>query len=214
MKELSIVGLGASGLAAAQLALNKGRKVYVSDVTTDARASARARELEALGADVQLGDHDLGRIAASELVVVSPGIHPDSPVLGGLRDLGIRWISEPEFAVRFHQGSLIAITGTNGKTTTATLTAHLLRSAGVDAGLGGNVGGGIAPAASELALHRPPHAWWVLEMSSFQLGGTELFSPDIGVLTNLAPDHLDWYPDVASYFADKARMFRDRKSVV
>jgi UDP-N-acetylmuramoylalanine--D-glutamate ligase len=207
--EVSIIGLGASGLAAAHLALERGRKVYVSDISTDAGAAARARELGALGADVQLGAHDLDRIAASELVVVSPGIRPDTPVLEGLRARGVRWISEPEFAVRFHQGSLIAVTGTNGKTTTATLTAHLMREAGLDVGLGGNVGGGIAPAASELARRTPPHAWWVLEMSSFQLGGTDLFSPDIGVLTNLAPDHLDWYPDVESYFADKARMFRN-----
>ena len=207
--EVSIIGLGASGLAAAHLALERGRKVYVSDISTDVGAAARARELGALGADVELGAHDLERIAASELVVVSPGIRPDSPVLEGLRGRGVRWISEPEFAVRFHQGSLIAVTGTNGKTTTATLTAHLMREAGLDVGLGGNVGGGIAPAASDLARRTPPHAWWVLEMSSFQLAGTELFSPDIGVLTNLAPDHLDWYPDVASYFADKARMFRN-----
>jgi UDP-N-acetylmuramoylalanine--D-glutamate ligase len=207
--EVSIIGLGASGLAAAHLALERGRKVYVSEISTDAGAAARARELGDLGADVQLGAHDLDRIAASELVVVSPGIRPDSPVLAGLRARGVRWISEPEFAVRFHQGSLIAVTGTNGKTTTATLTAHLMREAGLDVGLGGNVGGGIAPAASELARRTPPYAWWVLEMSSFQLGATELFSPDIGVLTNLAPDHLDWYPDVASYFADKAQMFRN-----
>jgi UDP-N-acetylmuramoylalanine--D-glutamate ligase len=205
--EVSIIGLGASGLAAAHLALERGRRVYVSDISTDAGARARARELGALGADVQLGAHDLDRIAASELVVVSPGIRPDSPVLEGIRARGVRWISEPEFAVRFHKGSLIAVTGTNGKTTTATLTAHLMREAGLDVGLGGNVGGGIAPAASELARRARPHAWWVLEMSSFQLAGTERFSPDIGVLTNLAPDHLDWYPDVASYFADKARMF-------
>ena len=209
--EVSIIGLGASGLAAAHLALERGRKVYVSDISTDVGAAARARELGALGADVELGAHDLDRIAASELVVVSPGIRPNSPVLEGLRGRGVRWISEPEFAVRFHKGSLIAVTGTNGKTTTATLTAHLMREAGLDVGLGGNVGGGIAPAASDLARRTPPHAWWVLEMSSFQLAGTELFSPDIGVLTNLAPDHLDWYPDVASYFADKARMFRNGK---
>jgi UDP-N-acetylmuramoylalanine--D-glutamate ligase len=209
--EVSIIGLGASGLAAAHLALERGRKVYVSDISTDVGAAAGAQELGALGADVELGAHDLDRIAASELVVVSPGIRPDSPVLEGLRTRGVRWISEPEFAVRFHQGSLIAVTGTNGKTTTATLTAHLMREAGLDVGLGGNVGGGIAPAASELARRRPPHAWWVLEMSSFQLAGTELFSPDIGVLTNLAPDHLDWYADVASYFADKARMFRNAR---
>ena len=207
--EVSIIGLGASGDAAARLALEKGERVYVSDISTDARTATRARCLEALGARVQLGHHDVERIAASGLVVVSPGVPSDAPVLAQLRARGARWISEPEFAVRFHQGSLIAVTGTNGKTTTAVLTAHLLGTSGIDAALGGNVGGGIAPPASQLALREPPSDWWVLEMSSFQLADIELFSPDIGVLTNLSSDHLDRYSDIESYFADKAQLFQN-----
>ena len=206
---VSIIGLGASGNAAARLALEKGEAVYVSDISTDARTSARARELEALGAGVQLGSHDVQRIAASRLVVVSPGIPADAPVLRELRARGVQWISEPEFAVRFHQGPLIAVTGTNGKTTTAVLTAHLLGASGIDAALGGNVGNALAPPASELAQLARPNDWWVLEMSSFQLADIELFSPDVGVLTNLATDHLDRYANRESYFADKARLFRN-----
>lgn len=206
---VSILGLGASGISAARLALTKGESVYVSEISTDARVAAGARELELLGARVQLGAHDLDRIQASRLVVVSPGIPPDAPVLRALRDRGVRWISEPEFAVRFYQGSLIAVTGTNGKTTTATLTSHILEHAGISAALGGNVGGGMAPPASELALLDPPPAWYVLEMSSFQLADTVTFAPEIGVVTNLAPDHLDRYPDMAAYFADKARLFQN-----
>ena len=206
---VSIIGLGVSGNAAARLALEKGEGVYVSDISTDALTAARARELEAMGAGVQLGCHDVQRIAASQLVVVSPGVPADASVLHELRARGVRWISEPEFAVRFHKGALIAVTGTNGKTTTAVLTAHLLRASGIDARLGGNVGAGIAPPASELALREAPTDWWVLEMSSFQLRDTQSFSPDVGVLTNLASDHLDRYADTASYFADKARLFRN-----
>lgn len=207
--DVSIIGLGASGNAAARLALEKGEGVYVSDISTDARTGARARELEAMGAGVQLGCHDVQRIAASQLVVVSPGVPADALVLRELRARGVRWISEPEFAVRFHKGALIAVTGTNGKTTTAVLTAHLLGASGIDATLGGNIGAEIAPPASELALREAPTDWWVLEMSSFQLRDTQSFSPDVGVLTNLASDHLDRYGDTASYFADKARLFRN-----
>ena len=207
--DVSIIGLGTSGNSAARLALEKGEGVYVSDISTDARTSARARKLEAMGASVQLGYHDVQKIAAARLVVVSPGVPADASVLCELRARGVRWISEPEFAVRFHKGSLIAVTGTNGKTTTAVLTAHLLAASGIDATLGGNVGAGIAPPASELALREAPSDWWVLEMSSFQLADIQSFSPDVGVLTNLASDHLDRYADTASYFADKARLFRN-----
>ncbi len=162
-----------------------------------------------MGAGVELGNHSLERIAASETVVVSPGIPPDAPVLVALRRAGVRWISEPEFAFRFFDGSLIAVTGTNGKTTTAALTAHVLETAGVDVALGGNVGLGLAPPASELALREPAPAWYVVEMSSFQLADIERFRPDVGVVTNLAPDHLDRYESVEAYHRDKARIFEN-----
>jgi len=133
-------------------------------------------------------------------------------VLRELADRGVRWISEPELAVRFFSGALIAVTGTNGKTTTTLLIAHLLQRAGIRALAGGNVGGGLAPAASELALLDVPPEWYVLEMSSFQLAGIEAFRPDIGVVTNLSPDHLDRYASVAEYYADKARLFDNATS--
>jgi UDP-N-acetylmuramoylalanine--D-glutamate ligase len=206
---VSVVGLGASGLAAARLALKRGDRVYVSDTRSDAQARASQDQLRALGADVELGGHDVARIAASSLVVVSPGIPPDAALLRALKGRGVGWISEPEFAFRFLEGPLIAVTGTNGKTTTSALTAHLLEAAGYDVGLGGNIGGALGPAASELALREPAPDWTVLEMSSFQLADIETFKPDVGVLTNLAPDHLDRYPSVESYYADKARLFEN-----
>jgi UDP-N-acetylmuramoylalanine--D-glutamate ligase len=204
---VAVIGLGASGAAAARLALAKGGEVYVSDSHTDASTTARGADLGAAGAAVELGGHDLGRLAGAGLVVVSPGIPPDAPVLRALAERGVRWISEPELAFRFYSGPLIAVTGTNGKTTTTLLVAHLLEASGIRAAAGGNVGAGLAPAASELALLPEPPDWYVLEMSSFQLAGIESFRPDIGVVTNLSPDHLDRYVDVASYFADKARLF-------
>jgi UDP-N-acetylmuramoylalanine--D-glutamate ligase len=209
---ISILGLGASGNAAAKLALDKGGDVYVSDLRTEPSTAAGAAELRALGARVELGGHDLERLARANTVVVSPGIPPDSPVLQALRARGLRWISEPEFAFRFLHGSLIAVTGTNGKTTTAALTAHLLREAGVGVGLGGNIGSAFGPPASGLALLDPVPDWFVVELSSFQLADIVDFAPTIGVVTNLAPDHLDRYPSVAAYYADKARLFENAGS--
>lgn len=209
MTSISVLGLGASGEAAAQLALKKGGEVYVSDLHTDPIAHARAQRLREGGAVVDLGRHDMARILASEIVVASPGIAPDAEVLRSMEREGRRWISEPEFAVRFFQGPLIAITGTNGKTTVAALTAHLLRESGFQVSLGGNIGGGLGPAASQLAFQDPPPDWYVLELSSFQLAAVETLTPSIGVLTNLAPDHLDRYPSVEAYYADKAQLFKN-----
>jgi UDP-N-acetylmuramoylalanine--D-glutamate ligase len=208
-KSVAVIGLGASGAAAARLALAKGGEVYVSDSTSDAATAARAADLRAAGASVELGGHDAERVARAGLVVVSPGIPPRAPVLRSLGERGVRWISEPELAVRFYSGQLIAVTGTNGKTTTTLLIAHLLQEGGLRAAAGGNVGGGLAPTASDLALLDEPPDWYVLEMSSFQLAGVDRFRPDIGVVTNLSPDHLDYYASVADYYADKARLFQN-----
>ena len=206
---VAVVGLAASGRAAAWLALEKGGEVHVSDLRTDTATHARGAELRARGVEVELGKHPVDRIAGAGTVVVSPGIRPDAPVLNELGERGVRWISEPEFAFRFFDGPLIAVTGTNGKTTTAALVAHLLEEDGLDVALGGNIGAAFGPPASELALRERSPAWYVLEMSSFQLGAIDRFKPDIGVMTNLAPDHLDWYPSVESYYADKANLFRN-----
>jgi UDP-N-acetylmuramoylalanine--D-glutamate ligase len=204
---VAVIGLGASGVAAARLAVEKGGDVYVSDSRTDDAVAARRADLSGAGIDVELGRHDIERLVDAGIVVASPGIPPDAPVLRALSERGVRCISEPEFAARFYSGSLIAVTGTNGKTTTTLLVEHLLRAAGIDAAAGGNVGGGLAPTASDLARRDDPPDWIVLEMSSFQLAGIETFRPDIGVVTNLSPDHLDRYADVEEYYGDKARIF-------
>ena len=211
MSELSgvsvaIIGLGASGIAAARLALDRGGDVYVSDLRTEPAVAARGAHLRTAGARVEMGGHDLERLAGADLVIVSPGIPAAAPVLRALSDRGVGWISEPEFAVRFFSAPLIAVTGTNGKTTTTLLVGHLLQAAGLRAAVGGNVGGGLAPAASELALLEESPDWYVLEMSSFQLADVDTFRADIGVITNLSPDHLDRYADLDAYYSDKARI--------
>ncbi len=206
---ISILGLGASGVAAARLALIKGGKVYVSDSQVEPSAAAGATELRSMGARVELGRHDLERVAGADTVVVSPGIPPDAPVLKALKAAGRGWVSEPEFAFRFLNGPLIAVTGTNGKTTTAAMTAHLLQESGAEVGLGGNIGAEFGPPASGLALMDPTPDWFVVEVSSFQLAGIVDFKPTIGVVTSLAPDHLDRYPSVAAYYRDKGRLFEN-----
>lgn len=204
---VAVIGLGASGEAAARLALAKGAEVHVTDANANPAVAARGDVLRRLGADVLLGAHDPERLAAADTVVASPGIPPSAPVLRALRSRGVDWVSEPEFASRFLTSPLIVVTGTNGKTTTASLCAHLLREAGVDAALGGNVGGGLAPPASELAVREPAPERVVLELSSFQLAGVRELSPAVGVMTNLGVDHLDRYGSVAEYHRDKRRLF-------
>lgn len=207
-QKVSIIGLAESGRAAARLALERGGEVYVSDLSTDAPTRTRGDELRNLGADVELGSHGIERLVTADWVVVSPGIPPTAPVLRDLRGRGVRWISEPEFAFRFLDGSLIAVTGTNGKTTTAMLTAHFLREAGVSVALGGNIGKAFGPPMSDL-VRRGGAQWYVVELSSFQLSDIDTFRPDIGLMTNLAPDHLDRYATLEAYYADKARLFQN-----
>ena len=205
---VAVIGLGVSGVAAARLAAEKGGEVYVSDSRTEDAVATRGADLGD-GIEVDLGRHDIERMVDADFVVASPGILPSSPVLQGLKRRGVKWISEPEFASRFLDASLIGITGTNGKTTTTLLVNHLLHASGVTSAAGGNVGGGLAPAASDLARLKERPEWVVLEMSSFQLSGVETFHPDIGVITNLSADHLDRYRSIDEYYSDKSKLFEN-----
>ena len=206
-EKVAVIGLGASGDAAARLALTIGAKVHVTDASNDDSIAARGAVLRDLGADVRLGGHAVDEIASADTIVVSPGIPPNAPVLAALRARGVGWVSEPEFACRFTQSPLTIVTGTNGKTTTAALCAHLLREAGVDTALGGNIGGGLGPPASTLAAASPAADRIVLEMSSFQLADIRDLTPDVGVMTNLGTDHMDRYGSVEDYHRDKRRLF-------
>lgn len=200
---LGVVGMARSGRAAARLALRQGYRVYISDSGDSTTLRETARELEAEGAEVQLGGHSVGRLLACELLVVSPGIDPGAGVLADPRLAHIRRISELEFAFRFLNTPVIAITGTNGKSTTTALVSELLRRGGLHAPAAGNIGFAL----SEVAIQDAQPDWVVVEASSFQLAGIERFTPRIGVVTNLAPDHLDRYATVEAYYADKARLF-------
>lgn len=204
--EVAVVGLGSSGEAASLLLRRLGTAVYASDASEVADVRSRAEGLRAAGVDVDVGQHHLERIARSACVVVSPGVPPDAPPLVRAREAGVEIVSEVELGLsQLPNTRYIAITGTNGKTTVTALTAHLLAALGVDAVAAGNIG----LAVCEVAMRPTPPAWMAVEMSSYQLHDTPSIAPSVGVLTNLAPDHLDRYPSVEAYYADKALLFRN-----
>ncbi|GAB1341570.1 UDP-N-acetylmuramoyl-L-alanine--D-glutamate ligase [Gemmatimonas sp.] len=202
--EFAVIGLGRSGVAAARLLRKAGVSVYASDAGNADALHHVAAELERDGASVDVGMHNLKRIAHAAVVVVSPGVPPTAAPLRTARAANIPVVSEVEVALRLTPAlRYIAVTGTNGKTTTTALVGHLLRALGHDAVDVGNIGTPV----SELALRDQPPAWAALEMSSFQLHDTPGILPDVGILTTLSPDHLDRYDGVAEYYADKKRMF-------
>ena len=202
--EVAVIGLGKSGAAVTTLLRRDGIEVYASDAGASPALDATADRLRALGAIVHTGQHDLERIARAELVVVSPGVPPDAPPLAAAIASGVPIIGEMEVALgAMPDLRYIAITGTNGKTTTTALVGHMLRALGRDAVDAGNIGTALA----ELALREPQPAWAALECSSFQLHDTPGIDPTVGVVTNLSPDHLDRYQSLDAYYADKARIF-------
>lgn len=204
--EVAVLGLGRSGDAASRLLRARHATVYASDNGRSPAIDTMATALRGAGVDVQVGGHDLARIARASLVVVSPGIPADSAPLAAARRAGVPIISEVELALAALPGVRhIAVTGTNGKSTVTALIGHLLRQLGLETEVAGNIGLPL----SEVALHARPPAWVALEISSFQLHDTPSIAPTVGVLTNLSPDHLDRYGDVEAYYDDKALLFRN-----
>ncbi|MCC6928557.1 MAG: UDP-N-acetylmuramoyl-L-alanine--D-glutamate ligase [Gemmatimonadaceae bacterium] len=203
--EVAVVGLGRSGSSATLLLRRLGAQVYASDAGTAPAVAVSRESLLAVGASVDVGRHDLPRIARASLVIASPGVPPTAPPLVAARSAGVPIISEVELALAAMPGlRYVAVTGTNGKSTVTALVAHLLRSVGVSVEAAGNIGTPL----SEVALRAAPPAWVALEVSSFQLHDTPSINPTVGVLTNLSPDHLDRYDSVEAYYADKALLFR------
>ncbi len=203
--EVAVIGLGRSGVAASLLLAREGARVYASDGGDAATADAGVARLATAGIEATAGGHDLERIARAAVVIVSPGVPPDAPPLAAARSAGVPIVSEIEVALRALDGlRYIAVTGTNGKTTTTALIGHLLRTLGKRVADAGNIGTPL----TEIALREDRPEWVALELSSFQLHDTPSINPTVGVLTNLAPDHLDRYANVQAYYADKALLFR------
>ena len=205
MKKLVVLGGGISGYGSAILARRKGFDVFLSD---SGRIADRYRmKLEAWGVPYEEGGHSEERILAASECVKSPGIPDSAPIVRKLRERGVPVISEIEFAGRYLDGArTICITGSNGKTTTTSLVYRILRDAGCNVALGGNIGESFA---YSVATGR--YDWHVLELSSFQLDGMFRFRADIGVLTNITPDHLDRYNfEMQNYVNSKMRILQNQ----
>lgn len=200
---ISVLGLGVSGSAAARLAHAHGAEVYASDASDGPAQRDAAERLKAEGIDAKAGHHDVERILASRLVITSPGIAPSTDIRRAIKAAEVPIVAEIEMAFRYLKSYVIGITGTNGKTTTTALCGHLLQRAGINSITAGNIGRPL----SDVVMSENQPDWVVVELSSFQLSDVKSFQPTIGVLINLATDHLDRYPNLECYHADKARLF-------
>lgn len=205
--EAAVVGLGRSGVAAGLLLRREGIPVYGSDRAATPDPSVGEAGMTALrgaGAVVELGGHDLDRIRRAGVCVVSPGVPPAAPPVAAARQARVPVVSELDVGFAALSGTRFAvITGTNGKSTTTALAAHLLGAAGFRAIAAGNIGRPLA----QVALEGERPEWIALEVSSFQLHDTHDLVPDIGATTNLAPDHLDRYATLEEYYDDKDRLY-------
>lgn len=198
-----ILGGGESGVGAAILAKDRGMDVFLSDSGT---ISPRYKDmLVAEGIAWEEGGHTPSLILNASEVIKSPGIPPTAPLVREIVARGIPVISEIEFAGRFTDAKMVCITGSNGKTTTTLLTYHILREAGIDAGLAGNVGKSLA-----LQVARDPHEVYVIELSSFQLENMYSFKANVAVMMNITPDHLDRYDyEMQNYINAKFRIINN-----
>ena len=207
MKErIAIIGAGESGTGAALLAKARGYDVFVSD----GGVVQEKYKLQLLSAEVDFeeGAHSMDKIARATLVIKSPGVPEQAEVVQAIRSLKIEIIDEIEFGFRHLKGKVIAITGTNGKTTTTLLVYHLLKAAGYEVALAGNVGESLARKVLD-----GPFDWYVVEVSSFQLDGISTFKPDVGILLNITPDHLDRYQYQMQHYIDsKFRLIRNMQA--
>jgi UDP-N-acetylmuramoylalanine--D-glutamate ligase len=201
-----ILGAGESGTGAAILAKAKGYSVFVSD--QGSIKEQYRNELTENAIEFEEGKHSEEKIVSASIVIKSPGIPEKAEIVRKIRAGKIPVIDEIEFAFRFLKGKVIAITGTNGKTTTTLLTYHLLKSSGFSVALAGNVGESLARKVAN-----GNHDWYVIEISSFQLDGTDTFKPDIGILLNITPDHLDRYEyQMQNYVNSKFQIARNMSS--
>jgi len=205
-KRVLVVGIARTGVAVSLFAAGCGAIVTATDEKSEAQLGEIAAKLRAAGVKLELGSHTPATFLDQDLTVVSPGVPANLPQLESVRGKGIPVWSEIELAWRFLRGKLVAITGSNGKTTTTSLVAHILKTAGIPALIGGNIG---APLLS-LVESSTDSTVTVAEISSFQLETIEKFRPEIGVLLNLTPDHLDRHASFEEYAQAKMRMFENQ----
>jgi UDP-N-acetylmuramoylalanine--D-glutamate ligase len=206
-KRVLVVGLGRSGVASALFLKSRGARVTVSDSKSEDQLREEIPRLLDQGIIVETGGHGERTFQNQDLIVVSPGVPVDAQLLEQARALGQTVIGEIELAAEFLQGSIVAITGSNGKTTTTTLTGEILATSGLKTLVGGNIG---TPAIS-FVEQSTPQTTTVLEVSSFQLETIRTFRPRVAVVLNITPDHLDRHRTFAAYVDAKARIFENQQ---
>lgn len=207
-KRVLVVGLGKSGVASALFLKKHGARVTVSDAKPEDQLRSEIPLLLDHGITVETGGHGDRTFRGQDLIVVSPGVPVDAPHLVQARALGEPVIGEIELAAQFLPGPIVAITGSNGKTTTTTLVGEILGAGGLPTVVGGNIG---TPAIS-LFERATANTWAVLEVSSFQLETVQTFRPRIAVILNITPDHLDRHRTFEAYAGAKARIFENQQS--
>ena len=205
-KRVLVVGLGKSGVASALFLRSRGAQVTVSDSKPQEQLSEEIPILLDHGIIIETGGHGERTFHGQDLIVVSPGVPADSPPLVQARALGEPVIGEIELAAQFLPKSIVAITGSNGKTTTTTLIGEIISAGGYPTRVGGNIG---TPAIS-LVDAAQPESIIVLEVSSFQLETIQAFRPKVAVVLNVTPDHLDRHRTFETYVDAKARIFENQ----
>lgn len=202
-RRVLVVGLARTGLAAAKFLAEQGARVTANDVRTAEDLAPQVAMLEGIGARVILGSHPPEEFRAAEMVVVSPGVPLALEVFDAARASGAEIVSEIELAANYLEGTIVAVTGSNGKSTTTALIGEMLTAAGLRARTCGNIGVPFISMADEDG----PDAYYALEVSSFQLEAVRRFRPKVAVLTHITPDHMDRYSSYRDYVAAKARIF-------
>ncbi|HWZ56335.1 MAG TPA: UDP-N-acetylmuramoyl-L-alanine--D-glutamate ligase [Verrucomicrobiae bacterium] len=205
-KQVLVVGLARTGIATALFCAERGARVTATEARPEAEIAEAAAKLRAAGVALELGGHRAETFVRQDLIVPSPGVPPTLPPLAAARAIGVPVWSEIELAWRFLRGRLICITGSNGKTTTTALIGHILETAGLPVQVAGNIG---TPLISRVDLSSDA-GFTVVEASSFQLESISAFRPDIAVLLNVTPDHLDRHGSIEAYGKTKARMFENQ----
>jgi len=205
-KRVLVVGLARTGIVTSLFAAGYGATVTATDEKSESELGDAVERLRAAGVQLELGRHTEATFLAQDLIVLSPGVPLRLAPVALARSRGVPVWSEIELAWRFLRGKLVAITGSNGKTTTTSLVAHILKTAGIQTFVGGNIG---VPLLS-MVESTVDSSVTVAEISSFQLEAIEAFRPEIGVLLNLTPDHLDRHASFEEYAAAKMRMFENQ----
>ena len=207
-KNIVVVGLGVTGMAVARFLKNREAAVVVTDMAAESDLGAKLHDLQAAGISLELGGHRTETFETADLIVLSPGVSHTMGPVNRAREQGVPVIGEVELAAGFIRRPIIAVTGTNGKTTTTELLGEMLKRSGFSVFVGGNIGNPLI----EYVDGRVEADAIVAEISSFQLDTIEAFRPHIGVLLNITADHLDRYPNFATYAASKIRLFENQKS--